>query len=91
VSHFSTLGFASTESSIEVSSGPGEMEDEHFDLEKLAKILNMTRITLYRKLKKISRFTPNELINMVRLQKAAEMLTQGEYKIYEVASMVGFH
>ena len=67
------------------------MEDEHFDLEKLAKILNMTRITLYRKLKKISRFTPNELINMVRLQKAAEMLAQGEYKIYEVASMVGFH
>lgn len=67
------------------------MEDEHFDLEKLAKMLNMTRITLYRRLKKISRFTPNELINMIRLQKAAEMLAQGEYKIYEVASMVGFH
>jgi AraC-like DNA-binding protein len=50
----------------------------------------MSRITLYRKIKAISNLTPVELINITRLKKAAELLAEGEYKIYEVADMVGF-
>jgi two-component system cell cycle response regulator len=66
------------------------IEDADLDVEKLARILNMSRITLYRKIKAISNFTPIELINVTRLKKAAELLAEGEYKIYEVAVMVGF-
>lgn len=66
------------------------IEDEHLDVEKLAKILNMSRITLYRKIKAISNLTPVELISITRLKKAAELLAEGEYKIYEVADMIGF-
>lgn len=66
------------------------IEDEHLDVEKLARILNMSRITLYRKIKSISNLTPIELINITRLKRAAELLAEGEYKIYEVADMVGF-
>jgi len=66
------------------------MEDEQLDVEKLARILAMSRITLYRKIKAISNLTPVELINITRLKKSAELLAEGSYKIYEVAAMVGF-
>ena len=60
------------------------------DVEKLAKIMNMSRITLYRKIKAISVLTPIELINITRLKKAAGLLSEGSYKIYEIADKVGF-
>lgn len=66
------------------------IEDTELDVEKLAKIMNMSRITLYRKIKAISVLTPIELINITRLKKAAELLAEGDYKIYEIAYMVGF-
>src|SRR5918993_2743217 len=66
------------------------MEDIDLDVEKLARILNMSRITLYRKIKAISNLTPIELISISRLKKAAELLAEGDHKIYEVADMVGF-
>lgn len=66
------------------------MEDVDLDVNKLAKIMNMSRITLYRKIKAISVLTPIELINVTRLKKAAELLADGEHKIYEIAYMVGF-
>lgn len=66
------------------------IEDTDLDVEKLAKIMNMSRITLYRKIKAISVLTPFEVINITRLKKAAELLADGDYKIYEVSDMVGF-
>jgi DNA-binding response OmpR family regulator len=67
------------------------MEDEELDVEKLAKVMAMSRPTLYRKIKSISNLTANELINVTRLKKAAELLAAEDYKIYEVATMVGFN
>lgn len=66
------------------------MEDVEMDVEKLAKIMNMSRITLYRKIKAISVLSPVELINITRLKKAAELLAEGDHRIYEIAEMVGF-
>ncbi len=66
------------------------MEDLDLDVEKLARIMNMSRITLYRKIKAVSDMTPLELINITRLKKAAELLANADYKIYEVADMVGY-
>ncbi|AXY75042.1 DNA-binding response regulator [Paraflavitalea soli] len=67
------------------------LEDTELDVEKLARIMTMSRPTLYRKIKAISNLTPNELINITRLKKAAEMLAAGQYKVYEVADMVGYN
>jgi DNA-binding response OmpR family regulator len=61
------------------------------DVDELARVMNMSRPTLYRKIKSISDLTPNELINLTRLKKAAELLSEGDYKIYEVADMVGYN
>jgi len=66
------------------------MEDTGLDVEKLAKIMNMSRITLYRKIKAIANLTPVELINITRLKKAAELLADGENRIYEISYMAGF-
>ncbi|MEO6917162.1 MAG: response regulator [Chitinophagaceae bacterium] len=66
------------------------IDDTDLDVEKLARTMMMSRITLYRKIKAISNLTPIEFINIVRLKKAAELLAEGDYKIYEVADMVGF-
>jgi DNA-binding response OmpR family regulator len=66
------------------------LEDTELDVEKLAKLMNMSKPTLYRKIKSLSDLSPNELINITRLKKAAELLVEGNHKIYEVADMVGY-
>ena len=67
------------------------IEDPELDVEQVAKKMNMSRPTFYRKIKVVSDLTPNELINLARLKKAAELLAEGSYKIYEVAEMVGYN
>ncbi|WP_343306807.1 response regulator [Chitinophaga niabensis] len=67
-----------------------QMQDIDLDVEKLAKYMNMSRATLYRKISGISNMTPHELINTTRLKKAAELLVSGNYKIFEIADEVGF-
>lgn len=66
------------------------MDDPGLDVEKLAKIMMMSRITLYRKIKALSDLSPIELINISRLKRAAELLAAGEHRIYEISDMVGF-
>lgn len=61
------------------------------DIDTLAKMMNMSRGTFYRKIKGVSNLTPNELINLSRLKKAAELLAEGQYKINEVANLVGYN
>ncbi len=66
------------------------IEDTELDVEHLARIMNMSRVTLYRKIKAISNLSPLELINIIRLKKAAELLAEGEHKIYEISAIVGY-
>jgi AraC-like DNA-binding protein len=64
--------------------------DPLLNVHLLAKLMNMSRATLYRKIKTITNLTPNELINEARLKRAAEKLGAGGYKVFEIARMVGF-
>lgn len=66
------------------------LKNTELDVEHLARFMNMSRPTLYRKIKGVSDLSPNELINISRLKKAAELLVEGKYKIFEVSEMVGF-
>ncbi|MEP6948083.1 MAG: two-component regulator propeller domain-containing protein, partial [Ginsengibacter sp.] len=65
--------------------------DMDLDVDRLSKMMNMSRGTFYRKIKGLSDLTPNELINISRLKKAAELLAEGKYKINEVANTVGYN
>lgn len=66
------------------------LDNADLDVEHLADMMNMSRPTLYRKIKSISDLTPNELINLARLKKSAELLNQGFLKIYEISELVGY-
>jgi signal transduction histidine kinase/ligand-binding sensor domain-containing protein/DNA-binding response OmpR family regulator len=67
------------------------ISDPDLSVETLSDIMFMSRSTLYRKIKEMSDLSPNELINIARLKKAAELLKKGEYRIYEVSEMVGYN
>jgi len=67
-----------------------KIEDTELDVEKLAGLMNMSRVTLYRKIKAISNLSPLELINIIRLKKAAELLAKGDHKMYEISAIVGY-
>ncbi|WP_207421144.1 response regulator transcription factor [Desertivirga brevis] len=64
--------------------------NEDLEIEHLAATFNMSRTTFFRKIKALSGLTPVEFINLTRLKKAAELLAEDEYKIFEIAFMVGF-
>jgi CheY-like chemotaxis protein/AraC-like DNA-binding protein len=66
------------------------LDNPQLDGEFLAETLNMSRPTLYRKIKAISNLTIHELINLARLKKAAELLAEGTYRIFEVSNITGF-
>ena len=61
------------------------------DVEHLASHMNMSRPTLYRKIKSISNLSPNEMINITRLNMAVELISKGEAKLYEIAHKVGYN
>ena len=64
--------------------------DTELGVDQLARLMHMSRPTLYRKMKHITNRTPNELINEARLRKAAELLAGGGRKASDVARMVGY-
>ena len=64
--------------------------DMDLTVDELAKRMNMSRPTLYRRVKQYSALTPNEMITISKLQKAAELLTQRKYTIAQIAAIVGY-
>ena len=67
------------------------MQNPDFCLDDMARLLNMSRSSLNRKIKGILDMTPNDYIRLERLKKAAELLNEGECKINEVCYMTGFN
>ena len=47
-------------------------------------------LCLFAKVKAITDVTPNELIQVIRLKHAAQLLREGKYRVNEVSYMVGF-
>ena len=56
----------------------------------LAERLNISRSGLFAKIKTLADVTPNEMIQIVRLKRAAQLLKEGKYQINEICYMVGF-
>lgn len=67
------------------------LDDPSFEAKILADSLNMSLPTLYRKIKLYSDSSILELTRMVRLKKAAELISMQRYSIQEVSEMVGFN
>ncbi|GAB3989027.1 two-component regulator propeller domain-containing protein [Spirosoma daeguense] len=65
------------------------LDDTTFGVEPLAAAIGMSRMHLNRKVKAMTDMTPNELIRIVRLNRAAALLLTG-VSVSEVADRVGF-
>jgi DNA-binding response OmpR family regulator/signal transduction histidine kinase len=66
------------------------LSNTELSVEILAETMAMSRSAFYRKTKDITNLNPNDLINNARLKKATELLNMGNYKVYEIAEMVGY-
>jgi DNA-binding response OmpR family regulator len=61
-----------------------------FSVDDIADSVNMSRSVLYIKIKAVVGLTPNDFIRLIRLKKAAEYLSTGDYRINEVCYLTGF-
>jgi YesN/AraC family two-component response regulator len=59
-------------------------------VEKIAYLMGTSVSTLYRKVKALTDLNSVEYIRLVKLKKAAELLSEGSYRINEIAYIVGF-
>ncbi len=66
------------------------LDKTNFSTELLAKELLVSRAKLYRKFVAIIGLAPGEFIRTIKLQKAAEMLTQKQLSVTQVAYEIGF-
>lgn len=66
------------------------IDSKELNVNFLADQLNISRSGLFAKVKAITDVTPNELIQVIRLKHAAQLLREGKYRVNEVSYMVGF-
>ncbi|WP_316745961.1 two-component regulator propeller domain-containing protein [Pedobacter gandavensis] len=66
------------------------MEQEDFGVELMAEKIGMSQSVLYKKLKALTDLSVNDFAKTIRLKKAAQLLLQNRYTVYEVGYMVGF-
>ena len=64
--------------------------DPDFRVDGLCREIGMSRTQLHRKLKAVSGRSAGDFLRTERLNKAAEMLAQGEKNVTEVAYSVGY-
>lgn len=63
----------------------------HFSVDDMAKEMGISSSGLFAKIKNLSGITPNKLLLLIRLKKAAELLNENRYRVNEVCYMVGFN
>ncbi len=66
------------------------MAEQDLGIDTLTQLIGTSKSTLYRKIKANTGLNTNEYIRICRLKKAAEMLSTQEYRVNEVAYLVGF-
>lgn len=67
-----------------------KMREPELNVEDLGKDMGLSRVQLYRKLKSLTNYAPNELLRQARLKKAASLLASSEMTVAEIAYEVGF-
>ena len=66
------------------------MSDKDVNVEWLASQLLLSRTQLYRKIKALTDQSVHEFVTTIRLNKAAQLLLEGQHTVGEIAFMVGY-
>lgn len=64
--------------------------DSDLNVDEIGKNLGFSRVHLYRKIKSLTNYAPNELVRIIRLKAAEQILLKSEKTISEVAYDTGF-
>lgn len=66
------------------------MSEQDINVDSIASHLGLSRIQLYRKLKSVTDYSPNDLVNIIKLKHAVQLLTIARKSISEVSYETGF-
>ena len=64
--------------------------DSELNVDEIGKNLGLSRVQLYRKIKSLTNYAPNELVRIIRLKAAEQLFINTEKTISEVAYDTGF-
>lgn len=67
------------------------LDNSSFNVESLCASQNMSRSSFYNKLKALTDQAPADYIRLIRLKRAAQLLSEGQYNISEISDMTGFN
>jgi signal transduction histidine kinase/DNA-binding response OmpR family regulator/ligand-binding sensor domain-containing protein len=66
------------------------IDDSEFNVEIFSKLVGMSRVSLYNKLKSLTNHSVQEFIFAIRLKRAAQLLKESGMTVTEIAYSVGF-
>ena len=66
------------------------LADADYNVEAMGAQVGLSRVQLYRKTKALTGYSPNELLRMARLKRAAKLLASTDKTVAEVGYAVGF-
>ncbi|MEI7502977.1 MAG: substrate-binding domain-containing protein [Paludibacter sp.] len=64
--------------------------DSDLNVDEIGKGLGLSRVQLYRKIKSLTNYAPNELVRIIRLKASEQLLIHTEKSISEIAYESGF-
>jgi YesN/AraC family two-component response regulator len=64
--------------------------DSDLNVDEIGKNLGLSRVQLYRKIKSLTNYAPNELVRIIRLKAAEQMIINSEKSVSEIAYDTGF-
>jgi signal transduction histidine kinase/DNA-binding response OmpR family regulator len=64
--------------------------DSDLNVDEIGKSLGLSRVQLYRKIKSLTNYAPNELVRIIRLKAAEQLILKTEKSISEIAYETGF-
>jgi Transcriptional regulator containing an amidase domain and an AraC-type DNA-binding HTH domain len=66
------------------------MSNPNLDIDSLSEQMALSRTQLYRKVKMLTNYSPNEYIRFLRLRKAMQFLSTSSLNINEICYETGF-
>ena len=68
-----------------------ELANSELDVNKVTKLMNISRTKLYYKVKGLTGENPSVFFKTYKLNRAATLIVEGKYNISEIAYMTGFN
>lgn len=65
------------------------MDNFEFSVEELCNTTHMSRSTFFKKVKSLTGLSPVEFIRDIKMKKAAQLLSSGQFRVKEITYMIG--